>query len=150
MLLLSSVVFSRIFLCEHVNLAKEALMVYGAETWVPIVGMIAVLIWGLRLLSRVLFENRQSSDNTSLIASALTEKSAENEPTSFSRVAGSIGAVSLAAFMAGLGLWVFFAISDEDATMIDRLSKLSTYFLGGAALFAPYAFNQLSKVFKTG
>jgi len=111
--------------------------------------MIAVLIWGLRMLSRVLFETRQPTDDTSLIASALTEKSAENEPTSFSRVAGAIGAVSLAAFMAGLGLWVFFAISDQDATMIDRLSKLSTYFLGGAALFAPYAFNQLSKVFKT-
>jgi hypothetical protein len=49
-----------------------------------------------------------------------------------------------------VGLWIFFVIYIEDMMMIDRLSKLSTYFLGGAALFAPYAVNQLSKVFKTG
>lgn len=30
------------------------------------------------------------------------------------------------------------------------LSSIGTYFLSGSALFAPYAFNQLSSIFKGG
>ena len=111
--------------------------------------MVIVLFWGLRLLSVVLLTPQGKGENPPLIASALTEKSNPQEPISFSRVAGAIGAISLAAFMAGLGFWIFFAINAKDTTMIDRLQGLSTYFLGGAAMFSPYGFNQLSKIFKT-
>lgn len=124
-------------------------MSYGAETWIPCIVMIVVLIWGLRLLTVALQQDGASAEKTSLIAGALRETNDNANKASFSRVAGAIGAMALASFMAGLGLWIFFAINMEEATHIDRLPKLSTFFLGGSALFAPYAFNQLSKVFKT-
>lgn len=124
-------------------------MSYGAETWIPCIVMIVVLIWGLRLLTIALQKSGEPSADDTLFVGALREKGDDTDKASFSRVAGAIGAMALASFMAGLGLWIFFAINMEDATRIDRLPKLSTYFLGGSALFAPYAFNQLSKIFKT-
>lgn len=122
-------------------------MSYGLEVWVPVAGMVLVLIWGLRLLSKILLSSKTDTATQPMIASALTEKNADGEPASFSRVAGAIGAVALASFMAGLGLWIFFGINATEDVLIERLESLGTYFLGGAALFAPYAFNQLSKVF---
>lgn len=68
--------------------------------------------------------------------------------TSYSRVAGMIGAVVLACFVWAVGnvaLYKMFANPEEVATL---LGSLGTYFLAGASLFAPYAVNQLSTTFK--
>lgn len=117
------------------------------EIWIPLLGSIATLIWGLRLISRVVRAAGGDPAAQSLLAQALSEKSADGERLSFSRVSGAIGAVALAASFVGVGLWLPFALGAADGTQITRLADLSGYFLGGGALFAPYAFNQLSRIF---
>ena len=121
-------------------------MNYGLETWVPVVAMLGVLIWGLRLISKVLLAPQGKTENP-LIASALSESNDAGNKTSFSRVSGAIGSIALASFVTGLGLWIFFALNQSDVSIIGRLSNISTYLLGGASLFAPYAFNQLKGLF---
>lgn len=120
---------------------------FSPETWLPVLVMLGVLFWGLRLVSATLMSPANQASKP-LIAGALTEKDDPNGKISFSRVAGSIGSIGLAAFITGLGIWVFFAINDpEDTKRIEQLGQLWPYIGGGSALFAPYAFNQLSKVF---
>jgi hypothetical protein len=70
--------------------------------------------------------------------------------TSYSRVAGFIGAVVMACFLWALGNILLFDAINSPTTITTLLSSMSTYFLTGSALFAPYAFNQVSKVFKPG
>ena len=120
---------------------------FSAETWLPILVTLAVLFWGLRLVSTTLLAPANPSTRP-MIAGALTEKNDPNSKTSFSRVAGSIGSVGLAAFITGLGVWVFFAINSDTPDRIKRLNELWPYMGGGAALFAPYAFNQISSIFR--
>lgn len=81
----------------------------------------------------------------------ITETAAETSApaeTSYSRVAGMIGAVVLACFVWAVGnviLYKMFATPDQVATL---LASLGTYFLAAASLFAPYVVNQLSNAFK--
>lgn len=65
---------------------------------------------------------------------------------SFSRVAGALGAVGLAATFVAIGYWVVYQF--YFGTDLDKITKLSTYFLAGSALFIPYGFNKLSSIFK--
>jgi len=65
---------------------------------------------------------------------------------SFSRVAGAIGSTVLAALFAGISYWALHTLfMGGDLT---RLQDLSTFFLVGSALFAPYAFNQIRGIFQ--
>jgi hypothetical protein len=68
------------------------------------------------------------------------------EPPSFSRVAGALGAVGIAATFVGIGYWALHELYFGDN--LGKISDLSTYFLAGSALFIPYAFNSLSSIFK--
>lgn len=165
------------------------------QTALPIGVMLAVLVWGLRIVSAALKPDPEDDDggDVRLGASFLREKATTRSSTtmkalasvertggqavtltpeqldrikeevqqdiSFSRVAGSIGAVAMAAFFAGLGVWSFFAINDttlypaggdlnEQVSLISRISELGTFFAAGSALFLPYAFNRISTIFK--
>ena len=105
-----------------------------------------VLIWGLRMLK-----------SSFKVEGTLLKLLSEDEPhpknpkdnspkPSFSRLAGAVGSMGLAAVFIGIGYWVIFALfTGEDIT---RLDGLGPYFLSGSALFAPYAFNKLARVFK--
>jgi hypothetical protein len=53
----------------------------------------------------------------------------------------------MAAMFAGVGNWVLFEAFIHPANL-RSLSMITPYFLSGAALFLPYAFNQFSSVFK--
>jgi hypothetical protein len=82
-----------------------------------------------------------------------TDKKVSAQPlppeTSYSRVAGMIGAVVLACFVWAVGnvlLYKMFMAQDEVSGL---LTSLGSYFLAGASLFAPYAVNQLGNAFKT-
>ena len=69
------------------------------------------------------------------------------DETSFSRVAGMIGAIVLACFIWAVGnviLYKAFANIDDVKSI---LSSITPFILSGASLFAPYAFNKLSSVF---
>ena len=113
-----------------------------------------LLIWGLRTVSKIL--STQASDNgTTFGMQMLTEKvgdpqdggdAGDKGPGSFSRIAGTIGAIVLAAFFAGVSYWALHALfSDGD---LNKLKDLGTFFLVGSALFAPYAFNQIRSIFQ--
>ena len=71
------------------------------------------------------------------------------DPTSYSRIAGAVGAIVLACFLWGLGNVILFKAFDANgmAAIKDLLQSVGTYFLAGAALFTPYAFNQLRAAF---
>lgn len=70
--------------------------------------------------------------------------------TSYSRLSGFIGSVVLACFLWAISNYVIYASFHEPATIPEYLKSLGSYFLAGASLFAPYAVNQLSKIFKPG
>lgn len=136
-----------------------------------IVLLTGVLIWGLRLISSVLRQTH--TDGASVLRHMVSEhaETTANAPApgavpppmnanapapapgpsgpgkgSFSRLAGAVGAIGLAATFIGIGYWVLFALFfGGDLTKLD---DIGTYFLSGSALFAPYAFNKLSTVFK--
>ena len=71
------------------------------------------------------------------------------DPTSYSRIAGAAGAIVLACFLWGLGNIILFkAFEAGGITAIkELLQNVGIYFLAGASLFAPYAFNQLKAAF---
>lgn len=94
----------------------------------------------------------------SLLMEALSEKTVASEGGegnttpgkvgSFSRTAGAFGAMALAAAVIGVSYWLVYALFYDQP--INVLKDASWFFLSGSALFAPYAFNQLSSVFKVG
>jgi hypothetical protein len=110
-----------------------------------------VLIWGLKLVTKALAADANSGKP--LVASILSEPGPSPTPQepgdkgSFSRTAGAIGATGMAAMFIGIGYWVlyglFFAKGD-----LAVLKHVGWYFLAGSSMFFPYAFNQLSSVFK--
>ena len=67
--------------------------------------------------------------------------------TSYSRVAGFVGATVIATFFWALGNIILYKAFVAPAEIRDLLSSLVTYFLSGASLFLPYAFNQLRSAF---
>lgn len=127
------------------------------ETYQPIIMYVSlfiytvVLIWGLRLISKSFKDDGAFLKLLSEDTPEPKENSHSNnvEPLpkpSFSRLAGAVGSMGLAAVFIGIGYWVIFALFNN--VDLNRLDGLGTYFLSGSALFAPYAFNQLTKVFK--
>jgi hypothetical protein len=125
-----------------------------------IAALSGVLIWGLKLLSRELQKPAPNAAGKSLLAAALSEKSvqggaqgvvpvpAQDQPGSFSRLAGTIGAIGIAATFVGIGYWIIFDLFLNNGGDLTKIGDLKYYFLAGSAMFLPYAFNQLSSVFK--
>ena len=77
-----------------------------------------------------------------------TEPQPASDDSSYSRIAGMIGAVVMAVFLWGLGnilLYKCFGAVGEVATI---MQNVGSFFLAGAALFAPYAANKLTAAFK--
>jgi hypothetical protein len=73
----------------------------------------------------------------------------ESAPTSFSRLAGLLGILYLTAFLWGIGFFVLTYIWVAPDTIGKVISDSGQFLMAGSALFAPYAFNQLSQVFST-
>ena len=69
------------------------------------------------------------------------------DDTSYSRVAGMIGAVVMAAFFWAVGNVVLYKAFLDPGSINNLVGSLGTFFLGGASLFLPYAFNQLREAF---
>ena len=74
------------------------------------------------------------------------------DPTSYSRIAGIAGAIVLACFLWALGNIILFKAFEVGgiAAIKELLQSVAVYFLAGASLFAPYAFNQLKAAFGGG
>lgn len=74
---------------------------------------------------------------------------APQENTSYSRVTGLIGAIILATFFWALGNVVIYKSFVNVSDVKELLSNMGGYITSGAALFAPYAVNKLTNVFKS-
>ncbi len=70
-------------------------------------------------------------------------------PTSFSRVAGAIGAYFLTGFFVIIGGFVISRLwfPPEHNALGETLGNLDEFIGASVALFAPYAFNQVSQIF---
>lgn len=68
--------------------------------------------------------------------------------SSFSRICGSIGMIVMAAMFVGILEFTLFGFFyDQMDRVADAIDRLRNFFLTGAALFAPYAFNKIAEVF---
>ena len=63
---------------------------------------------------------------------------------SFSRVAGTLGALTLASLFVATVFWAQYALYSDAS--LDEAKKLWPVYLLGSALFAPYAFNRLAQL----
>ena len=117
--------------------------------------MTVSLVWGLRTIIDTV--RSKGDDGRSILDEAMSEKSmppagdgdANTKPGSvgsFSRLAGSFGTMALATAVIGVAYWLVYALFYEKSLSV--LSETGWFFLSGSALFAPYAFNQLSSIFK--
>ncbi len=68
---------------------------------------------------------------------------------SYSRITGCAGSVVLATFIWALGNAVLYNAYEAPQTVKDMLTGVAPFILSGSALFAPYAFNQLSSALVT-
>lgn len=132
----------------------------------------SVLLWGLRILQGVLLRPDPDNPKLRFIDKALAEKRwvhtvdpppqpnpALNPPAqppaaqkaddvpSTSRLGAAVGTLVLAVMALGVGYYMLWSLFTQQSV---DLSSIGTYFLSGSALFAPYAFNQLSSIFKGG
>ena len=145
---------------EKVTAAGKAVTNGSSKTEDPIGFLIfailvqtGVLVWGLRLLSEVF--RTQTASGRSVGVEMLTEKSINigpsrsdaslESPGSFSRLAGAIGAIALAASFSGTSFWALHTLFVGGN--FEAISDLTTFYAVGAALFIPYAFNQLRGLF---
>jgi len=65
---------------------------------------------------------------------------------SYAKVSGAIGSISIASLFVGLSYYILFGLffgNDTDIDIGEQLEGLQIYFLAGAALFLPYAFESL-------
>jgi hypothetical protein len=68
------------------------------------------------------------------------------DDTSFSRTAGAVGAMVLACLFWAIGNVVVYKLLAAPDGLADQLKATAGFFITGAALFAPYAVNQLRSV----
>ncbi len=135
----------------------------GLVAWLSIgvldLGVIWLLIFTLRAVSikSVLREKDPNSQPSLAQTAALSAAQASNGQdatiaalanTSYSRLSGFIGSIILACFLWAASNYVIYASFYEPGAVADYVKSFGSYFLAGASLFAPYAVNQLSKVFK--
>lgn len=117
------------------------------ETLDTIVLVTVLLIYNI---SSFMFTKRAISENA--IPEAVKVKADEEggaDATSYSRVAGMLGAVVMATFFWAVGNVVLFKMMTAPAEVEAMLTGVSTFFLAGATLYAPYAVNQLKEAFKS-
>ncbi|MBP0496006.1 hypothetical protein [Roseomonas indoligenes] len=118
--------------------------------WISLILMTVVLLWGLGLIARALLGGPSGDAREPLIRSMLSEPADQPAKTvkgSFSRTAGAFGAMGLAASVVGISYWVIFDLFSTNGDNLGKLKDVGWFFLAGSALFAPYAFNRLSKLF---
>ncbi|MBV8566349.1 MAG: hypothetical protein JO273_12925 [Methylobacteriaceae bacterium] len=104
-----------------------------------------------RHAARIAFEAARVANPAAaqaLQAPAPTEPPAD-EGTSYSRAAGMVGAVVLSGFVWALGNVVLYKGYTAPGDIKELLTGVAPFLLASSTLFAPYAFNQLSEVFKS-
>ncbi|MDP2803961.1 MAG: hypothetical protein Q8O26_18975 [Phreatobacter sp.] len=96
-------------------------------------------------LGQAVLEKDENAAKTT--AGSQSNNAANGLATSYSRVTGLIGALVLAAFFWGIGNAVIFNAINDPANVASMLNGVSTFIIGGASLFLPYAANQAREAF---
>jgi len=99
----------------------------------------------LRTHSRPTVEGDQVDDKGNPITSP--------EPDiSYARVSGAIGSIAIASLFVAISYWLIFALffgNGKGAYDVgSRINSMSGFFIAGAALFLPYAFERLTSFFR--
>ena len=81
------------------------------------------------------------------------QQSANPEPDiSYARVSGAIGSIAIASLFVGMSYWILYALFFGNGTgaynIAAKINSMGGFFIVGAALFLPYAFERLSSIFK--
>ncbi|HEY5723448.1 MAG TPA: hypothetical protein VIT45_14120 [Allosphingosinicella sp.] len=84
---------------------------------------------------------------TAAPAPVTAQEVAEALPASYSRIAGAFGAIVLAAALYAIANYIVWAMFFAPDKVSPVLQNIGSFFLAGSALFAPYAFNQLTSIF---
>lgn len=116
----------------------------GLSVAVYVAATVAGLIITYR--NRTAFRNitRAKEDHP---AEGTTVAALENAPPSFSRISGIVGVAYLLAFCWALGFYILTKVWHDPSATTTVVSGSADFIMTGSALFAPYAFNQLSQVF---
>jgi len=71
---------------------------------------------------------------------------------SYARVSGAIGSIALASLFVGMSYWIlyalFYGVEGGTFDIAAKINSMGGFFLAGAALFLPYAFDRLASIFK--
>jgi len=134
----------------------------------------AVLIWGFKNVSAALkstpsIQQNQATPKTSGWNNMLRSNPAIMPPPadvkgnpravatpepdiSYARVSGAIGSIAIASLFVGMSYWILYALFFGTGTgaydIATKINAMSGFFIAGAALFLPYAFDRLSSIFK--
>jgi len=118
-----------------------------------------VIIWGFKKIAKILNEKEEDGMSPGLrmmmsiqnIPSSKGQSQIYKLDLSYAKVSGAIGSIAISALFVGLGYYILFALfmdNSENFTMAKKIDGLQTYFLAGAALFLPFAFEKLAEIFK--
>ena len=117
-----------------------------------------VIIWGFKKVAKFLNETSDREESvglrmmmsTTAISSPTGKSKSFETDLSYAKVSGAIGSIAIAALFVGLGYYILFALfteTNESFTLATKIDGLQTYFLAGAALFLPFAFEKLAEIF---
>ena len=113
---------------------------------------IVIIIYNFSTIFLLRTVLRSLSFPSMLVEKRVLNDSNSTVPTSASRVIASLGSIILATFLWGLGnvvLYKSIVATAADSGIKTLLDDIGNFFLAGASLFAPYAFNQLTSVFQS-
>lgn len=137
---------------------QQAVAAYNRVFWLTtvllVLGSLLVLV-PLRHDERFRLSEAMSEEASSPKRTTTHNPAGENTPAttveepamvgSASRMIAMFGLLVLAVVLLGIGNAITWSLFVENK--VPALDGIGTYLLGGAALFAPYAFNQLKSVF---
>jgi len=103
-----------------------------------------VIAWNKRDTMTSINKAKESATEWSIFE----DRSLDGMPASFSRTVGLAGAIILGGFIWCIGLFILVGHPMLDRPNIAK--TINDFTLAASALFAPYAFNQLSKIFSFG
>jgi hypothetical protein len=116
-----------------------------------IITIIAISIYNIATILLLKVALGQVNLKEALAEKALSANAAPGQAsadTSYSRVAGLVGAIVLATFFWGIGNAVIHGAINKPSSVPEMLSGVGPFIIGGASLFLPYAANQLRETFK--
>ena len=101
-----------------------------------------------------MLQSNSPTNGTTPSIVAGTQQSVSSEPDiSYARVSGAIGSIAIASLFVGMSYWLLYALffgTGKGAYDIgSKINAMGGFFISGAALFLPSAFDRLSSIFKT-